>query len=303
MSPNETISMQALISVIIPAFNRPAMLERAVRSVLEQKYNHFELIVVDDGSEEDLSVVRELVQNAGHRFLTRSHGGVAAARNTGIKLSAGDWICLLDSDDFWYENKLKQQLEFHQEHSQFLISQTLEDWYRQDRFVNKQNKYFPPEGDVFQKCCEMCCISPSSVMLHKSIIESVGYFDEDYIACEDYEFWLRVSSKYVLAVVPEILIRKHAGHEDQLSRTTPVLDWWRARALIKNLLSDDYLESQQGIMKQQLLKKLEILQIGAKKRQLTSSIFYQSMSLSLSGLHWKQGLLEHLKPFLDCQIR
>ena len=98
------------VSAVIPAFNRKKMLKRAVRSVLDQSFQDIELLVVDDGSTDDLSEIERIVVQAGHRFLRKSNGGVSSARNLGVAHTNAPWIAFLDSDDEWLPQKVEKQL-------------------------------------------------------------------------------------------------------------------------------------------------------------------------------------------------
>ena len=100
------------IAVVIPAYNRPEMLLRAVESVLSQTTPPKEFVVVDDGSGVNLSVVHARVEAAGHRFLSGPNSGVAHARNRGIHATKSDWIAFLDSDDYWLPEKLACQSQY-----------------------------------------------------------------------------------------------------------------------------------------------------------------------------------------------
>ncbi|HQH26075.1 MAG TPA: glycosyltransferase family 2 protein, partial [Oligoflexia bacterium] len=98
--------MNPYVSVIIPIFNRTEMGLRAVRSVLSQSFRDFELIVVNDGSTEDLSQLRDFVERSNGFFIEQSNNGVAAARNAGAETARGRWLAFLDSDDAWEKRKL-----------------------------------------------------------------------------------------------------------------------------------------------------------------------------------------------------
>ena len=100
-----------MVSVIIPTFNRAYLLGRAVESVLSQTYNNYEIIVVDDGSDDGTGEIIESF-NKRVRFFRIPHSGVSKARNTGIEKAKGDWISFLDSDDYWLPQKLEKQMTY-----------------------------------------------------------------------------------------------------------------------------------------------------------------------------------------------
>ncbi|RMD86696.1 MAG: glycosyltransferase family 2 protein [Candidatus Dadabacteria bacterium] len=256
------------VSVIIPAYNRREMLLRAVKSVLRQDYKDYELIVVNDGSEEDLSDVKTLVLESGNIFTSHEYNrGVAAARNTGIKLSRGRWVAFLDSDDLWYPEKLRKQMEYHNRNSDILISQCEEVWFRRGVMVNKKKDHLQPEGDAFLPSLRLCCISSSSVLMHRSVIEQCGLQDERFRVCEDYEFWLRVTSRYLIGLVRKPLVEKYGGHQGQLSASEKALDRYRCAAIIKLIARENLLPEQLGKALEELKTKASILLHGALKRR------------------------------------
>ncbi len=222
------------VSVVIPTFERAALLPRALESVEGQTSPAGEVIVVDDGSTDGTG---ELVRRRfpGVRFLRREHRGVSAARNTGIAAARGEWIGLLDSDDAWRPDKLKRQLAALAGAPEHLVCHTEELWIRDGRRVNPGRRHAKRGGRIFRHCLPLCAISPSAALIHRSVLDAVGGFDEDLPACEDYDLWLRITARYPVVLVDEPLVEKHGGHADQLSRTVPGLDRYRIRALVKIL--------------------------------------------------------------------
>ena len=260
--------MSVNISVIIPVHNRAAMLKRAVKSVLAQTYKDFELIVVDDGSTEDLLEVRSLVEQNGHCFLVLEKNlGVAVARNFGIKQAKGRWLALLDSDDVWLPEKLEKQIQFLEKNPELRIMQSQERWYRGGEFVNPRYIHQMPEGEeVFYRSLKLCCISSSSVVFEKFLFDEMGGYDEQLWVCEDYDLWLRISAKYQVGLLKEVLAEKFAGHEDQLSKSTPAMDRFRVFALLKLLDEAELSEKQINAVVKEINKKSSVLYKGAVKR-------------------------------------
>jgi glycosyltransferase involved in cell wall biosynthesis len=222
------------ISVIIPTYNRSAFLGEAIESVLKQTYQSFELIVVDDGSTDNTAGV--LSCYAGKiSSLSINHGGPSVARNHGIQAAQCDYIAFLDSDDLWLPEKLAAQMRFFHAHSEIRICQTEELWMRNGVRVNPQEKHKKYSGWIFDQCLPLCVISPSAVMIHRSVFSRVGLFDETFPACEDYDLWLRIAPLYPIYLIDKSLIIKRGGHHDQQSKKIPALDLYRIRALCKIL--------------------------------------------------------------------
>ena len=146
------------------------------------------------------------------------------------------------------------------------ICHTEEVWIRDGRRVNAMKKHKKKGGWIFQHCLPLCAISPSSVIIHRSVFEETGLFDEELPACEDYDLWLRITSRYPVLFVEEPLINKYGGHEDQLSRKYWGMDRFRIQALIKIIAEDALKKDDRQAAVGMLRTKLKIFINGAKKR-------------------------------------
>ncbi|MEA3373256.1 MAG: glycosyltransferase [Campylobacterota bacterium] len=250
--------MVITVSVIIPAYNRVNTLARAIESVLNQTRKAEEIIVVDDGSTDATSEVAKMYPEV--LLLRQKNMGVSSARNNGIMMASSDWIAFLDSDDSWHPDKLARQMTLHKKEPDLKISYTDERWIRNGAEVSLPKKYCKPAKTTFMNSLEYCNIAPSSVVVHRSLLERVGLFDEALEVCEDYDLWLRVLAKYEVGLISEKLIDKYGGHDDQLSLKHWGMDRFRARALEKHLDGDD-----DSIVRQVLIGKYEQLHAGALK--------------------------------------
>lgn len=255
-----------LISVIIPTYNRAAFLFEAVDSVLKQTFSDFELIVVDDGSTD--GTADSLIEKYEGRFIYRyqPNQGVSAARNQGIQMARGQWIAFLDSDDLWLPEKLETQILFFSNNPEINICQTEEVWIRNGRRVNPRKKHQKFSGDLFGPSLLLCLVSPSAVMVRRDLFDEVGCFDEALPACEDYDLWLRISSRFPIYLIDRPLVVKRGGHPDQLSRITPALDRYRIAVLIKLLDSNRLTARQYALTFKALETKSRIYGQGCIKR-------------------------------------
>ncbi len=253
------------ISVIIPTFNRSATIQRCLDSVLKQTHQADEIIVIDDGSTDRTS---ELIQNNYNniKYIHQENSGVSSARNTGIQESVSEWLAFLDSDDEWLPNKLETQLETIQQNPGFRLIHSDEIWVRNGRRVNPKHKHQKYGGNIYEYCLPLCCISPSAVMIHRSLFNEIGLFDENLPACEDYDLWLRICSDHSVLFIDEPLIIKYGGHDDQLSQKHWGMDRFRIVALEKRLNSDTLNAQQRSLTEAMMKEKLGILLTGAKKR-------------------------------------
>lgn len=187
------------ISVVIPAYNAARFLPRCLASVLAQTHSAEEILVVDDGSTDDTAAVASSF--GGVRVLSRSNGGLSAARNTGIQSATGDWIALLDADDLWAPEKLAAQAER----------------VRPDTVLVYTGIRVFGEDGVHQVCTAMDPaearkalryrnpITPSSVIARREALLRDGGFREDLRACEDWEMWVRLQRGGDFSAVPEAL--------------------------------------------------------------------------------------------------
>jgi glycosyltransferase involved in cell wall biosynthesis len=254
-----------LISVVIPTYNRVQMLDRALASVYKQTLTPTEIIVVDDGSQDSTQelLLRHYPQV---KHIKQHRQGVSAARNTGIKIAKGNWVALLDSDDEWLPRKLEKQMAVAQKEPTISLIHCGETWFRNGQHVNPKKYHKKSGGELFSVSLLRCMISPSSVVMKKTLLELHGGFDELLPACEDYDLWLRVTAREKVGFVDEPLVYKHGGHSDQLSETMPILDQYRVQSLYKIILEAPLTSPQRQEAKEILRKKLDIVLNGAKKR-------------------------------------
>lgn len=259
------------VTVIVPTYNRADSLTRALYSVVNQTVRPFQIIVVDDGSTDHTAA---LIKEQFHDvvYIYQHNSGVSAARNTGIRHAFNHrqqdslWIALLDSDDEWLPNKLERQLTAWQQQPQHRLIHNDEIWIRNGSRVNQMKKHRKFGGHIFQHCLPLCVISPSAVLLHSSLLEESGLFNESLPACEDYDLWLRICHREAVLYIDDRLIIKYGGHEDQLSRKHWGMDRFRVNALCYCIDNEDLSKADLHAATQMLLQKLDILIQGAEKR-------------------------------------
>ncbi len=270
-----------LVSVIIPTFNRGWVIREAIDSVLNQTFGSFELIVVDDGSTDNtldiLAAYQDLIT-----LIRQRNRGVSAARNRGVDSASGRFVAFLDSDDLWLPQKLNRQIEFFDSNPDALICQTEETWFRDGVRVNPGKRHRKVSGMIFGPSLHLCLVSPSAVMIKRSLFDEVGFFDESLPACEDYDMWLRVGYKHPIFLIDTPLIIKRGGHADQLSKN-PALDKYRIKALKKILDQNVLSEKQHRAAIKVLQKKCAVYAAGCQKRGRTEEAEYY---LQLAESDW-----------------
>ena len=274
------------ISVIIPTFNRKSFLFNAIDSVLTQTYQNIELIIIDDGSsDKTIDQLKEYKSKIKvHRQINK---GISAARNKGLKISKNDWVAFLDSDDRWEPEKLEKQVNYLKQNPKHKFCHTDEIWIKNTVRVNPRNKHKKYGGYIFDKCLDICCISPSSVLIHKSIFKKIGLFDENLPVCEDYDLWLRISAEFPILFLNEKLTIKFGGHSNQLSKKFWGMDRFRVRALENIIKKSSLPKKYKNMAKKTLEKKARIYLKGLKKRNKFKEISIYENKIKQYG--WKNG--------------
>jgi glycosyltransferase involved in cell wall biosynthesis len=189
--PLENTSYTPLVSVIIPTYNRADFIIEAINSVLNQTYKHFEIIVVDDGSNDNTVQVLAPYQDR-ITLITQKNGGISVARNTGIAASKGELVAFLDDDDRWLPHKLAVQAPLFADPKVKLV-------HTAGHFFDESNGWENTQffGDVdFHDLLGMKIIYVQTVITRRSVLDEVGLFDETLPAAEDVDMWLRIASKY-----------------------------------------------------------------------------------------------------------
>jgi len=229
------------VSVIMPAYNQKNQyLQEAVNSVRSQTFQDWELIIVDDGSDEPIEITG--VPKA--RVIKQDNKGVAGALNAGIKEAKGEWIAWLSSDDKWYNSKLDVQLTYASQNpgAKFIYT----DW----NYVNETGQFvsntFEPEfktlEEVQHRLCHRFFACGSFTLIHKSVFDDVGLFDESYKGAEDHEMWGRIASKYMMHKVNIVAgeYRTHPGALRYNESINPNKEILRARDAVRKLLDSEH---------------------------------------------------------------
>lgn len=253
-----------MVSVIIPTFNRKSVLARALDSVLRQTWTELELIVIDDGSTDGTEeFVREWRESADPErtltYLKTENRGVSHARNRGAELARGEWVAFLDSDDEWLEDKLERQMALAQSYT---VIHGQEIWMRGGVRVNPPRRYEKSGGRIFERCADVCAVAASSLLIKKAVFEN---FREDFPVCEDFELWLRLSSKYEFGFVAEPVLIRHGGSGDQLSLKFKAMDYFRVKALLPFLDDPALSEAERRAVAESIVTKGQILMGGFVK--------------------------------------
>jgi glycosyltransferase involved in cell wall biosynthesis len=231
-----------IVSVIIPSYNCEPYIAETINSVLNQSFKDIELIVVDDGSTDR---TREIVASFGApvRLVSQENARVSAARNRGISEAAGQYICLIDHDDYWFPHKLEQQVALLKAHAEVgVVYSAFILWHadENERFPEPSSfdlTAFPhgidPElsGWIYCRLLLDCLMLTSTAMFRREVFEHCGNFDVNLPYSEDWDLWLRISREYpfLKQQQPTTLYRLHPHQGIRIVR---MIDY-RTELLIK----------------------------------------------------------------------
>jgi len=203
-----------IVSVVIPTYQYAGFVGEAIDSVLAQTYTDYELILVDDGSTDGTREVVAAAYGNQIKYIYQDNRGLAAARNTGIRASKGEYLSFIDADDVWLPNKLELEVEFLDTHPS--VSMVCSNYtYFGSRGRQKKTGFegVPLAFGYGQK--EIFFhnpISASAVLIKKLCFEKVGDFDESMIQCEDLDMWLRIAAHFEIDYINTPL-SKYRFHE------------------------------------------------------------------------------------------
>ncbi len=239
-----------LVSVIIPTYNADQFIGQAIQSVLDQTYRSYEIIVVDDGStDKTKDFLRGFAGQIHCRF--QENRGPSAARNTGITIAQGEYICFLDADDLWTPHKLECQLEYmdrhpdiafvFSDHQDFNARGVLPGSFLENKMIFEDSLIKEgPIQNAFLMLLQENFISTPTVMVKKACFEETGLFDEDLWSVEDRDLWLRMAAKFTLVCLPGILCKRRV-HQSNISRQSELTLRSRIKVFEKNKRQFSYL--------------------------------------------------------------
>ena len=230
------------VSVIIPTYNRAHLISRAIKSVLNQTYQDFEVIVVDDGSTDNTEEVIKEFQKKDERIKYVRHEknkGGSAARNTGIKAARGAYIAFLDSDDEWLPEKLKKQMKFFKNASPEGGVVYTGFIYKDELGGGTSKQHIPKKrGWIFEDIlAENCVGTTSTVIIKRKCFEKAGLFDENLPSCQDWDMWLKLARHYKFHFIPQVLVKCFKQHEHRIG-TNPEAVIAGRKAIFKKFQTD-----------------------------------------------------------------
>jgi len=233
----DEIMQPPIVSVIIPTYNRAHVVDRAIRSVLHQTFQDFEVIVVDDGSTDSTLEAIKCFQDPRLRYIRHNgNRGGSAARNTGIEDAAGEYVAFLDSDDEWLPEKLEKQVQLLQG-SDSSVGAVYTGFIIIDEHGERTTTSIPKcRGAILGELFSANRVgTASSVMVKRECILQVGVFDPAMPSCQDWDMWIRLAKHYKFDFIPEALVYYHFGHNGQITKN------WSAVAAGHLRIAEKYL--------------------------------------------------------------
>jgi glycosyltransferase involved in cell wall biosynthesis len=200
-----------LISVIIPVYNAEKTIRETIESVLNQTLTDFELIIVNDGSQDATLEAIFSIQDPRIKVFSYANAGVSASRNRGIIQATGEYISFIDADDLWTPDKLEAQFNALKEHPEAAVAYSWTDWIDESSQLIGAGVHQTASGNVYGKLLLGDFIgSGSNPLIRKQALVEVGGFNESLVHAEDWDLWLRLAARYHFIAVPfpQVLYRK-----------------------------------------------------------------------------------------------
>ena len=212
-----------LVTIIIPTYNHAHLISRALSSLIEQTYPNWEAIIINNYSEDNTLEIIENFKEPRIKVINFSNGGsIAASRNQGIQNANGEIIAFLDSDDYWFPQKLELSLnQMNIDSADFCVNSEM--IFIKNKKIKPIVSGSPNQLNYNYLLFSGNIISTSSVVVKKSVLDEVGFFNEDkkYITAEDYDLWLRIAQKnYKMTSVKDIM----GGHLEHTSNNSSAVD-------------------------------------------------------------------------------
>lgn len=202
------------VSIVIPAYNAMKYLPDTLQSVWRQTFTDFEVILVDDGSSDDIKQWASQITDSRFKFISQPNQGASTARNTGILASQSEYIALLDADDLWVPTKLEAHVVQLDNKPKVALS------YCWTAMMNSQGqptgRLLKPsdDGNVYSKLLVKNIIDCPSVVVRRSCFDRVGLFNTNIRYNEDWEMWIRIAAVYEFSVIKQPLVyyRQHPNN-------------------------------------------------------------------------------------------
>lgn len=286
-------------SIVIPLYNKEKYIENALKSILKQTVTDYEIIIVDDGSTDKSREIASKHVSDKIRIIDHfENKGLSAARNTGIKNAKSNYVTFLDADDLWHPNFLQTIKNLISSYPEAHIFATnFDEVYPKSTHKPHNGSENLPSGyngliDFFKINLKQGIYTPSSVCWHKSVFETIGYYDEKITFSEDLDFNIRANLKFKLAYSTSIQMSYFMETDNQITRssilnkTLPDYDQYE-----KYCSTVPYLKKYLDFERYVLAKHLKVDGDTTKHKKIIAGIDFKN-------LNYKQRLLLNSPVFL-----
>jgi glycosyltransferase involved in cell wall biosynthesis len=189
--------------VIIPVYNGEKTIQETIESVLNQTFSNFELIVINDGSQDSTLDILARIQDSRLKVFSYPNAGLSASRNRGISHACGEFIAFLDADDLWTPDKLEAQLKAMEANPKAVLAYSWTDFIDESGQLLERSIYHTVTGDVFAELLVHNFVgSGSNPLIRKQAFADLGGFDESLTAAEDWDMYLRLAARYQFVAIP-----------------------------------------------------------------------------------------------------
>ncbi len=202
-----------LISVIIPVYNGERFIRETIESVLNQTFQDFEIIIINDGSTDSTLTIVSSFSDPRIKVFTYPNRGLSTSRNRGIHLASGKYLAFLDADDLWTSGKLKAQVNALEENPHAALVYSWTDQADESGQFLEHGAHWDLSGDVFEKLLQRNFLDcGSNPLVRASVFEELGGFDESLPSAEDWDMWLRIALQHPMIAIPkvQVLYRRHS---------------------------------------------------------------------------------------------
>lgn len=297
------------VSVIIPTYNRANYICEAIDSVLNQTFQDFEIIVVDDGSTDNTREVLEQY-NKRIKYFYKTNGGEASARNLGVERSNGEYIAFLDSDDLWLPDKLKKQMTVFEKNSD--IGLVYAQVYSIDKngHLTGQIKPAKPARNL-NDLLDGHRISMMTVVVKKTDLLKAGLFDKEIKVAVDTDMWIRLARNIKIDFIEEPLA-KYRWHSNNISNSIEEMYLGHIK-IFKKILTDNSLQIPKRIKKLKLAREYYLLAKEQSRSNKHKECLYSiinsikvSLFVGMNFINLKDSMIRKAlmftKPYIDLVI-
>ncbi len=289
-----------LVSVVLTCYNYGNYVKDAIDSVLKQTYQNYELIIINDGSEDDSDErIKDFLPNGRIIYLRQENRGQAYAKNRGITHSRGRYIAFIDADDIWLETKLEKQMPlFNNSDIGVVYSRLTYIDSKGNSHRKKREGFFlgPYRGKITKMMFLRNFVPFSSAVVRRECVEKVGAFDESLSMGIDWDLWLRMSLDYKFEFCDEPLLMYRIGHKNQMSGNIPI------RHQCSDRIMEKFLQEHQGDISSAVVRKARGFTYYNRARQLYEQNRMMSTEYYMKAIRYPQFTLNSIKGLLKIGI-